>query len=177
MSGSPGPINSGDARKLNRRRACLCDCVYGSRARLTPPREWAERFFNVQRWTETNGAGAQLVNLYGPSETTMTKLFYLVQPGDAGRESIPIGKPMPGTRAVVLDGKGRPCAPGVVGEIYIRTPYRALGYFNRPDLDREVFVPNPLTGNPDDIVYRTGDFGRVLDKRLTEEMPSIYWSC
>ena len=39
----------------------------------------------------------------------------------------------------------------------------ARGYLNRPELTREVFVPNPLSGVADDIVYRTGDLGRVRE--------------
>jgi|GEM_PF-1202994 len=118
---------------------------------------------DVRRWVEVFGDRVGLVNLYGATETTMTKLFYRVSSADGRRSSIPIGKPMPGVRAVVLDERSGVCPLGVVGEIYVRTPYRSLGYFNRPDLTQEAFVPNPLTGDPDDLVYRTGDFGRLLE--------------
>jgi amino acid adenylation domain-containing protein/non-ribosomal peptide synthase protein (TIGR01720 family) len=117
---------------------------------------------DVARWTETFGDRVRLANLYGPTETTITKLCYFVQPEDGSRRSIPIGRPMRGAEAVVLDARDRPCAPGTVGEICIRTPFRAHGYLRRPDLDREVFIPNPLTGDPADVLYRTGDYGRVL---------------
>jgi amino acid adenylation domain-containing protein len=116
---------------------------------------------DVKRWYEVFGDRIQLVNLYGPTETTVTKFFYFIQPADVGRRFIPIGKPMPGAAAaVVTDGQLSP--PGVIGEIYIRTPYRALGYYNQPGLTREVFVRNPFSDDPRDIVYKTGDFGRVL---------------
>jgi amino acid adenylation domain-containing protein/non-ribosomal peptide synthase protein (TIGR01720 family) len=117
---------------------------------------------DVKRWTAVFGDRVQMVNLYGPSETTMTKLCYFVQPGDAERPSIPIGKPMRGAEVLVLDDRGRPCPPGIAGEIHIRTPFRSLGYFARPDLTRASFVPNPLTGDAQDVVYKTGDFGRIL---------------
>ncbi|HEX8149205.1 MAG TPA: amino acid adenylation domain-containing protein [Pyrinomonadaceae bacterium] len=116
---------------------------------------------DVRRWYEVFGERVQLVNLYGPTETTMTKFFHLVTPSDAGRRSIPIGKPMEGARALVLDARGRACLPGAVGEIYIRTPYRTHGYYNQPELTREVFVPNPFSDNPADLIYKTGDLGRV----------------
>jgi acyl carrier protein len=48
-----------------------------------------------------------------------------------------------------------------VGEIYIRTPYRTLGYYRRPDLTAASFVANPATGDPADMVYRTGDLARL----------------
>jgi len=117
---------------------------------------------DVKRWNETCGT-SRLVNLYGPSETTMTKLVYFVEPSDADRRAIPIGKPMPGSRALVINDQGRPCPPRAVGEIYIRTPYRSLGYHNRPDLTREVFLPNPFNDDPKDLVYKTGDLGRVRE--------------
>lgn len=118
---------------------------------------------DVKRWFGLFGERIQLVNLYGPSETTMTKLFYLVKGADAERRFIPIGKPMEGARALVVDAKGHACSPGAVGEIYIRTPYRSLGYYNQPELTQEVFVPNPFSNNPNELVYKTGDLGRVLD--------------
>src|SRR6185295_382152 len=104
----------------------------------------------------------QLVNLYGPSETTMVKLFYPVETADASRPTIPIGKPMKGAAALIVDAKGRPCTPGQIGEILLRTPYRSHGYWGRPDLTDEVFVPNPFGKDPGDLVYRTGDLARLL---------------
>jgi amino acid adenylation domain-containing protein len=118
---------------------------------------------DVGRWTEVFGDRVQLVNLYGPTETTMTKFFYLVKADDHERRSIPIGQPMRGARALVLDEKRRARPKGSVGEIYIRTPFRALGYYNSPELTSEVFVPNPFSNDPNDLVYKTGDRGRVLD--------------
>jgi amino acid adenylation domain-containing protein len=118
---------------------------------------------DVKRWTDVFGDRVQLVNLYGPTETTMTKFYYPVQPSDAERRTIPIGKPLEGARALVLDAKRQACPPGAVGEIYIRTPYRTLGYYKQPELTAEVFIPNPFNDDPSDLVYRTGDLGRILD--------------
>ncbi|HEV7667237.1 MAG TPA: amino acid adenylation domain-containing protein, partial [Thermoanaerobaculia bacterium] len=118
---------------------------------------------DVGRWMDVFGDRVKLVNLYGPSETTMTKFVYFVQQGDRGRASIPIGKPMPGAAAAIVDARGKGCPPGTVGEIYIRTPYRSLGYLNQPELTRQAFIPNPFNDDPNDIVYRTGDLGRALD--------------
>lgn len=117
---------------------------------------------DVSKWMDVFGERVQLVNFYGPSETTMIKFFYPLQRADADRKSIPIGKPMEGTRALVIGADGKTCPPGSVGEIYIRTPYRSLGYYNEPELTRAVFVPNPFNDDPEDLVYKTGDLGRVL---------------
>jgi amino acid adenylation domain-containing protein len=118
---------------------------------------------DVKKWMDVFGDRIQLINLYGPTETTMTKFFYLVSVADKDRRSISIGKPMEGARALVLDNKGQVCPPGTVGEIYIRTPYRTLGYYNQPELTSEVFVQNPFSNDPEDIVYKTGDLGRTLE--------------
>jgi acyl-CoA synthetase (AMP-forming)/AMP-acid ligase II len=92
----------------------------------------------------------------------MTKTYHRVTASDVGLPSIPIGTPMPGTEVLVLDERQRPCPPGDLGEIYIKTPYRSLGYHNRAEATRAAFVPNPLTGDADDVVYRTGDLARQL---------------
>ncbi|HWX40672.1 MAG TPA: amino acid adenylation domain-containing protein, partial [Blastocatellia bacterium] len=117
---------------------------------------------DINKWMDTFGDRVQLINLYGPTETTMTKFCYRVTPADRERRSIPIGKPIEGAKALIVDTEGRPCRPGKVGEILIRTPFRALGYYNNPVATAEVFIRNPFNDDPDDILYRTGDFGRLM---------------
>ncbi|MFI6934728.1 amino acid adenylation domain-containing protein [Streptomyces sp. NPDC050287] len=117
---------------------------------------------DVGLWFDRYGERIGLLNLYGPSEATMTKTYHVIKPADAHRASVPIGRPMPGAEALVIDNQRRLCQEEDVGEIYLRTPYLSHGYYCHPDATREVFVPNPLTGDLDDIVYKTGDFARVL---------------
>jgi len=116
----------------------------------------------VKRWMDLFGERVQLVNLYGSTETTMVKLFHPVRRSDLDLGFIPIGKPMPGTRAVLLDEHGNVCPRGGTGEIHLRSPYLTLGYFADPDLTARAFVPNPFSKDPDDRVYKTGDLARVL---------------
>jgi amino acid adenylation domain-containing protein len=123
---------------------------------------------DVRRWHDLFAERIRLVNLYGPSETTMVKLFHIVRPEDGHARTVPIGRPMPGARVAVVDEKGKPCPPGKLGEIYIRTRYRSLGYLNRPDLTAESFVQNPLSDRPDDIIYKTGDLGRLQEDGTLE---------
>ena len=118
---------------------------------------------DVGRWKAVHGERVELINLYGTSETTMAKFSYRVREGDERRPSIPIGKPIPGAEAMLLNRKGEPCVAGTVGEIYIRTPYRSLGYYNQPELTSEAFIRNPFSEDDSDIVYRTGDLGRELE--------------
>src|SRR6185369_13912655 len=99
---------------------------------------------DVKRWMSVYGERVQLINLYGTTETTMAKFAYFVKAADTERRFIPVGKPIPGAKALLINEKGKPCAAGMVGEIYIRTPYRSLGYYRQPELSAEVFIPNPF---------------------------------
>jgi amino acid adenylation domain-containing protein len=118
---------------------------------------------DVKRWMAIFGDRVQLVNLYGPSETTMTKFVHLVGAQDAEGRSVPIGKPMPGARAMVVDAAGEPVPDGSIGEIYIRTPYCSLGYYRQAELTSAAFFANPFGDDPSDLIYKTGDYGRVLE--------------
>ncbi|HEX3249416.1 MAG TPA: amino acid adenylation domain-containing protein, partial [Pyrinomonadaceae bacterium] len=118
---------------------------------------------DVKRWMSVYGERVQLINLYGTTETTMAKFAYFVKAADTERRFIPVGKPIPGAKALLINEKGKPCAAGMVGEIYIRTPYRSLGYYRQPELTAEVFIPNPFSNDSADIVYKTGDLGRQLE--------------
>ena len=120
----------------------------------------------VQRWRETFPQCGCLVNLYGPTETTLAKCSYQVplEP-EAGMQ--PIGQPLPQTQILLLSPHKQLCSIGEPGEIFIRTPFRTLGYINAHQEQQHRFVPNPFTNNPEDILYRTGDLGRYrLDGSL-----------
>ena len=78
------------------------------------------------------------------------------------RPSIPVGKPIKGSELMVVNPRGQLCGLGAVGEIYIRTPYRSYGLLRRAGTDEEVFIQNPFSDDPNDIVHKTGDFGRLL---------------
>ena len=111
----------------------------------------------AERWREATNRGVDIVNLYGPTETTLAKCWYRV-PEQPRRGVQPIGEPLPGCEALILDG-ARICRPGETGEIALRTPYRTHGLIDRGDTTRP-FEPNPLGESPHDLIYRTGDLGR-----------------
>lgn len=104
----------------------------------------------------------QLVNLYGPTETTLAKLFYRIKEKDVNRTIIPVGKPIDGAQAMILNEEGKRCLLGNIGEIHIRTPFISSGYFNDRNLTKKKFIKNPFSHNPLDIIYKTGDLGRLL---------------
>jgi amino acid adenylation domain-containing protein len=102
----------------------------------------------------------ELWNLYGPTETTIWSSVARIEPG---MEPVPLGKPIANTRIYVLDERGQPVPPGVLGELWIAGDGVADGYLNRPDLTAERFVDDPFAGGR---MYRTGDRGCWRDGQL-----------
>jgi amino acid adenylation domain-containing protein len=100
---------------------------------------------------------AEIVNFYGPSETTMIKSFFRV-PTPPLRGIQPLGRPLPQTHLLVMNGD-RICLPGESGEIVIRTSFGTLGYLDADEDDR--FISNPYRDDPDDKLFRTRDLGSL----------------
>ncbi len=112
----------------------------------------------VRQWRATFPCG-QIVNLYGPTETTMAKCFYLV-PENLAPGIQPVGSPLPQTQALVLSKNNQLCGIGELGEIVIRTPFRTMGYINAREESSKRFIKNPFREDEQDQVYYTGDQGR-----------------
>ncbi|MFJ9977585.1 amino acid adenylation domain-containing protein [Streptomyces cyaneofuscatus] len=102
----------------------------------------------------------RIVNGYGPTETTTFATAHPLEPGTPGEGPLPIGVPLDGTTARVLDSALRPVLPGVPGELYVGGSGLARGYHRRPRLTAERFVADPY-GAPGERLYRTGDLVRV----------------
>ena len=125
---------------------------------------------DVKRWTDVFGNRVRLLNIYGTTETSLSKFHYEVKPADVDRPSIPVGRPINGATVMLVNPQGEPCGIGDVGEIYIRTPYRSHGYYCEPELTKEVFIHNPFNNDPNDMVHKTGDFGRLLEDGNLEHL-------
>nr|WP_310724396.1 non-ribosomal peptide synthetase [Streptomyces sp. N2A] len=94
----------------------------------------------------------ELVNGYGPTETTTFATAHRVTAADCAGQ-IPIGRPIAGATAHVLDKAGRPVPDGERGELWVGGSRLSLGYTGRPELTAERFTTHPLWGR----LYRTGD--------------------
>ncbi|HEY4955146.1 MAG TPA: amino acid adenylation domain-containing protein [Gemmatimonadaceae bacterium] len=102
---------------------------------------------------------AELHNLYGPTETSITVTAWKCERGDA-RRTVPIGRRITNAEVYILDA-GLGLVPiGVAGEIYIGGVYVSNGYHDRPDLTAERFPAHPFRAGNGDRVYRTGDIAR-----------------
>ena len=112
------------------------------------------------RWAALPG-DAVLLNAYGPTEAIVTATAWRVdgaRAADAAR--LPVGAPLPGRVARVLDARGELSPVDVPGELYVGGPALALGYPGRPALTAAAFVPDAFGAQPGARLYRTGDLAR-----------------
>ncbi len=109
----------------------------------------------------------RLTNGYGPTENTVFTTGHDLSAADWERASLPVGGPLPGTQAYVLDAALNPSPVGVPGELYAGGEGLAWGYLRRPALTAEKFIPDPF-GAPGSRLYRTGDLARWLPDGLLE---------
>ncbi|MBR9861906.1 MAG: amino acid adenylation domain-containing protein [Rhodobacteraceae bacterium] len=99
--------------------------------------------------------GAELWNMYGPTETTIWSAVAKV----AADEPITIGHAIANTDLLILDTNDMPVPVGVTGELNIGGDGLAKGYLDRPDLTGKAFRTVTVKGTPQRL-YRTGDLAR-----------------
>jgi amino acid adenylation domain-containing protein len=103
------------------------------------------------------------INFYGATETPQVMGYHVIQDLDRAATPtwrVPVGRGIQDVQLLILNDRQQLAGVGEVGEIYIRTPYLSQGYLNDEALTRSRFLINPLTQQPSDTVYRTGDYGR-----------------
>ncbi|PYE91524.1 non-ribosomal peptide synthetase [Bacillus sp. 196mf] len=118
---------------------------------LTP--NLAEQFFK--------GFNIDLINLYGPTEACIDSTYFICSK-NGNQKYIPIGRPIDNVKIYILDKDLHPVPIGVSGDIYISGEGLSTGYYNRPILNKERFIPNPFDDSSKSKIYKTGDVGKYL---------------
>jgi len=112
------------------------------------PAELANRYLSLTK--------ARLFNAYGPTEACIFATAWECVPVPQS-QSVPIGRPVDNTCVYVLDSKLLPVPTGMHGDIFIGGAALARGYLGRPELDEQVFLPDPFRRGA--RMCRTGDTG------------------
>lgn len=99
--------------------------------------------------------GGAVMNMYGPTETTIWSATHMLQPDD---DVAPLGRPLLNQQTYVLDRRMQPVRPGTPGELIIAGDGVVRGYLNRPELTADRFIADPVAS--EGRAYRTGDLVR-----------------
>jgi amino acid adenylation domain-containing protein len=113
----------------------------------------------------------ELHNLYGPTEAAVDVTYWRCS-SDSSR-IVPIGRPISNTRILILDRDLQPVPAGVPGELYIGGVNLGRGYYNRPDLTADRFIPCPFPEFPGERLYKSGDLARFLSDGNIEYLGRI----
>jgi amino acid adenylation domain-containing protein len=105
------------------------------------------------------GSGLNLYNEYGPTEATVGCIVHEMTSEDKTQVNVPIGKPLKGTYATLLDSFDHQVPQGVEGELFISGPNLAQGYWNDTELSDSKFISLADLGQRK--FYRTGDLARM----------------
>lgn len=115
---------------------------------------------------------ANLENLYGPTEAAVDVTYWACQRNSKSK-IVPIGRPVANTQIYILDFHLNPVPVGLPGELHLGGVQVGLGYFNRPDLTAEKFIPDPFGTEPTARLYKTGDLARWLPDGSIEYLGRI----
>jgi amino acid adenylation domain-containing protein len=122
--------------------------------------------------------GAQIWNLYGPTETTIWSMANEVKRSEAEKNAqlgsgAAIGVPIGNTQTYILDASLDPTSQGLSGELYIGGLGVSRGYLGQPGLTAERFLPDPYSEVPGARIYRTGDLVRAREDGVTHYVGRI----
>lgn len=114
----------------------------------------------VEAWREA-APNSTVLNLYGPTELTIACSVYLwddaASPSECVLDVVPIGRPLPGLAALVVDDTLKPVEYGEAGELCVCGPQTAPGYWCDAKRTAERFVPIEVGLSDARVFYRTGD--------------------
>ena len=158
---------SPDKQALGRlaKNLCLRLIIFGGEA-LEPQ--------SLKPWFDRYGDKfPQLVNMYGITETTVHVTYRPLTAADTSRMGSVIGRSIPDLNIYLLDKHFSPVPIGVPGELYVSGAGVARGYLNRPELTTERFISNPLSINPSERLYKSGDLAHYLSNGEIEYLGRI----
>ncbi len=112
---------------------------------------------------------AELHNLYGPTEAAVDVTYWACQPA-SGRAVVPIGRPIANIQIYLLDKYMQPVPVGVPGELFIGGVGLGRGYWQRPELTAERFVPNPFASH----LYSPRRRGETEEGKQVEDGSRLY---
>jgi amino acid adenylation domain-containing protein len=119
---------------------------------------------DVELYRKHFSDGCLFVNGLGPTESTVSLQNFVDKQTMISGESVPVGFPVDDTEVLLLNQAGKPAA--IQGEIAIKSPHVALGYWRNPEAARAAFLsvrsPTVREGSCSDRIYKTGDMGRRL---------------
>jgi len=101
-----------------------------------------------------------LVPTLAIGETGTARQYFIDRGTQIEGNAVPVGYEVSDKEVLLLDEHGEKVGNNQIGEIAIRSRYLALGYWQRPDLTRSRFLPDP--GNREECTYLTGDLGFML---------------
>lgn len=133
--------------------------------------EKVERSLFLELKKCVSGEPVQFINIYGPTETTISASCYRVLDVAAQPSVIPIGYPFPNFHLYILDQYFRPLPAGIPGQLFIGGAGVGRGYLNQPELTSRKFLPNPY--DPGKKMFATGDKVRFLENGAIQFMGRI----
>lgn len=113
----------------------------------------------VARWRR-HAPAAEMVNLYGPSETTLARFYYRLPKDLPHTDNLPVGRPIADSAAVILGQDSLPLPDGETGTVFIDTRYATFGTVERGWRDSALASPHAVHGP---CFYPTGDLGRIAN--------------
>jgi amino acid adenylation domain-containing protein len=112
-----------------------------------------------KEWLDKTGHRCRLVNVYGPAECSDVVSMYEIPKDEVGTlHVVPAGCAINTGVLYVLNDDLKPLPEATPGELCVGGELLSRGYWRRPEITAEKFVPNPFGAG--DRIYRTGDRAR-----------------